>query len=193
MLARVISSTEQMTTLVNNLLDQAQIEEGKLKLMSEKFSPEDLLSSIQKVLVILATTKSIELKFKIDEDVPRLLIGDYQRLHQILMNLINNAIKFTDKGGVAVRIFVLDDSHWALRVSDTGKGIPAEAQDYIFEAFRQADSSVTRKFAGAGLGLSIAKNITHQMDGQIHLESQPGEGSTFTVVLPIVQIQEVVP
>lgn len=193
MLARVISSTEQMTTLVNNLLDQAQIEDGKLKLRSEKFSPDDLLSSIQKVLVILATTKSIELKFKIDEDVPRLLIGDYQRLHQIMMNLINNAIKFTDKGGVSVRIFVHDDSHWALRVSDTGKGIPAEAQEYIFEAFRQADSSVTRKFAGAGLGLSIVKNITHQMDGEIYLESQPGEGSTFTVVLPIVQILEAVP
>lgn len=192
MLSRVISSTEQMATLVNNLLDQAQIEGGKLKLREELFPLDKLLNNVENVLSILAVTKSISFSCSIDEDVPQYLLGDYQRLHQVLMNLANNAIKFTQEGSVKVTISMHNSSQWKMQVSDTGQGISVEAQGYIFDAFRQADDSTTRKFYGAGLGLSIVKELIKQMNGDLHLESQPGKGSTFTVLLPLLEIPKVV-
>jgi signal transduction histidine kinase len=106
-------------------------------------------------------------------------------LRQILINLVNNAIKFTEAGKIQVHLYCPSPYCWAIKVSDTGSGIPSEAQDHIFEPFRQVDGSITRKHGGAGLGLSIVKQLITLMEGQITLESELGRGSTFTVSFPL--------
>jgi signal transduction histidine kinase len=106
-------------------------------------------------------------------------------VNQVVVNLISNALKFTKEGGVHVRAYSPDENHWAVDVTDTGIGIPQEAQDYIFEPFRQADESATREYGGAGLGLSIVKQLVEMMGGKITLESELEKGSTFTIVLPL--------
>lgn len=118
-------------------------------------------------------------------DLPETLIGDAARIEQILSNLVVNAIKFTKKGGVTLRVFKGNNSDWAMQVKDTGIGIVAEEQARIFEPFRQADEATSRKYGGVGLGLAIAQQLVQAMQGSIHLESKPGQGSTFTVYLPI--------
>ena len=116
--------------------------------------------------------------------MPPAITGDLQRLQQILVNLTSNAIKFTDEGKVALRAYMPDPDHWALAVSDTGCGISEEGQKIIFEPFRRG-KEVAQKYGGAGLGLSIAKQLVGLMGGEIRLESEVGKGSIFTVVLPI--------
>ncbi len=122
--------------------------------------------------------------------MPATLLGDEGRLQQILVNLVNNAIKFTEKGGVHIRIMRPDADFWAIQVSDTGIGIPLSAQHTIFEPFRQVDGSVTRQRGGTGLGLSIVRQLTLAMGGTIHLDSLPGRGSTFTILLPLILKEE---
>jgi len=182
---RIINSTGRLLSLANNLLDQAQIESGRLSLKLSTFAPSDLLDGIHGTLSVLARTKGIELNARVSGEVPKAIYGDQQRIHQILVNLINNAVKFTDEGRVDVDIYCPDSSHWALAVSDTGRGIPEEAQKSIFDPFRRADNSATRESKGAGLGLSIVKQLVELMEGDIELKSTLGEGSTFTVTLPI--------
>jgi two-component system capsular synthesis sensor histidine kinase RcsC len=114
-----------------------------------------------------------------------MLFEDGRRLQQILINLVGNSIKFTTAGSVHVRLYRMSPDLWAMQVTDTGAGIPKEAQAYIFEPFRQLDNSVTRASRGTGLGLSITKQLVELMEGEIHVESEPGQGSTFTVTLPI--------
>lgn len=121
----------------------------------------------------------------IASNLPATLSGDETRLRQILINLIGNAIKFTKIGTIRTRLYCPDAEHWAMEVTDTGLGIPKEAQQYIFEPFRQVDGSITREHGGTGLGLSIVKRLTDLLGGQVILESEIGQGSTFTVVLPL--------
>ena len=186
---RIMANIGHLLSLTNNLLDQAQIEAGTLTLNVTSFSPADLIDSVHGVMSVLTQTKGLKLISQIADDVPTTLFGDRQRLHQILVNLVSNAIKFTEQGTVHVRGYRPDAAHWALEVSDTGHGIPAEAQAYIFEPFRQADDSLTREYTGAGLGLSIVKQLTEMMGGEIMMTSEVGRGSTFTVVLPLVPTQ----
>ena len=113
-------------------------------------------------------------------------MADATRLRQVLDNLISNAVKFTDEGSINVEIDKLADDRWALVVSDTGVGIPSHAQEYIFDEFRQADGSPRRKYGGTGLGLAIVRNLALTMGGNVRLTSKVGEGSTFTVILPLV-------
>ncbi len=183
---RVVANTNQLLSLANNLLDRAQLEAGRLTLHIGAFSPTELVTSVQGVMDVMAQAKRLRLTSHIAADVPATLTGDRQRLYQILTNLIGNAIKFTEEGSVNVRVYMHDADHWALAVTDTGPGIAPEAREYIFEAFRQADESVTREYSGAGLGLSIAKQLVSLMGGEIRLESEVGKGSTFTVILPLV-------
>ena len=143
---------------------------------------------MQTALNILATTKGLELSGEIAPDVPATLIGDELRLQQILLNLASNAIKFTEHGSVRARIFLPDATHWALQVADTGIGIPIEAQQHIFDAFWQIDSTATRLHRGSGLGLAIVKQLAELMSGRISLASRPGEGSTFTIVFPLEKV-----
>jgi len=182
---RIGVNGRQLLSIVNDLLDQAQIEAGTLRLKLEPFSPARLLKNVLEVMEVLATSKGLSISGHIADNIPAQLLGDPQRLQQILINLVGNAIKFTDTGSVTVRIYLPGPGRWALEVSDTGCGIPAEARSYIFEPFRQVDGSPTRKHSGSGLGLSIVKQLTQMMGGEVLLESEVGRGSTFTVVLPL--------
>ena len=186
----VIQSAKTLKALVNDLLDQAQLESGQLKLRVSSFSPVDLIDQIQPKMRLLADTKGLALEKNVDPGLPTTLCGDPARLQQILVNLIGNAIKFTAEGTVAVRLFRPDESHWAMSVADTGPGIPTEAYDLIFEPFRQVDGSATREHGGTGLGLSIVKQLATLMGGRIKVESKVGHGSTFTVLLPLVDVVE---
>jgi len=190
-MTEIIGSTEQLLNFVNNLLGQAQIESGKVVLNVAPFAPVDLLEAIQSTSKALAQAKGLELIGQVAPDMPTTLSGDLYWLRQILVNLVSNAVKFTDQGTVKVHIYQSDENHWALQVSDTGSGIPAEAQSYIFEPFRQVEEVATRKQrTGSGLGLSIVKQLTALMGGRITLTSEVGQGSVFTVLLPLTPVQE---
>jgi signal transduction histidine kinase len=184
-LAKVKINTTQLQGMVNNLLDSAQIEQGKLSIRKAPFAIEDLVQNSLSALDILAKNKGLELSSQIDADVPKNLIADKLRLEQILFNLVSNAIKFTETGSVKVRVFLPDSTHWAFQVTDTGIGIPVEAQSRVFDSFWQADSSSTRQYRGSGLGLSIVKQLTHLMSGKVSVQSEPGKGSIFTVTFPL--------
>ncbi|MEP6894557.1 MAG: ATP-binding protein [Chloroflexota bacterium] len=182
---RILINTTQLQGMVNNLLDRAQIEQGKVTLQKSPFAPADLIETAHSALSILAKTKGLALTSEITPDVPAKLIGDVLRLQQILFNLISNALKFTESGSVHARIFLPDKAHWALQVIDTGIGIPSVAQADVFKSFWQVDSSATRQYRGSGLGLSIVKQLADLMQAEITLTSQPGTGSTFTVIFPM--------
>ncbi len=186
---RVMANARRQLSLVNDLLDQAQIEAGTLSLNYSPIMPSQLVHDVHAAISVLAEAKGVALTTRIEPDVPAEFSGDSQRLHQILINLVNNAIKFTEEGEISVRIFCPDLTHWAIQVSDTGVGIPEEASEYLFEPFRRVDGSATRKQSGVGLGLSIVKQIVTLMQGQVSWSSQLGKGSIFTVVLPIIPLQ----
>lgn len=182
---RVLTNTRRLITLIGSLLDQAQIEAGTLELHYKPFKPADLLADTEKMMTLLAQRKGLAFVTSIDPSLPSTLDGDPQRLQQILMNLVENAIKYTAKGTVGVR-FYLNGNHWVIEVSDTGRGIPAEARSFIFDPFRQLDGgSTAREQGGVGLGLSIVQQLTSLMDGAIHLISEIDKGSTFSILLPI--------
>ncbi len=186
---RIIANTRRMLNLVNNLLDQAQMEAGKLTMHIGTFAVSELVDDLKSIMFILAEQKGLQLDCKVSGDVPNHLVSDPQRLQQILVNLMGNAIKFTDKGGVSLNVFCPDQAHWVIEVADTGPGIPDDAQTYIFEPFRQVDDSQARRHGGSGLGLAIVKQLVTLLNGDITLKSQVGQGSTFIVKLPL-QAQE---
>ena len=183
-LGMVKESAENLLTIINDILDFSKIEAGKLGLDLIPFDLEDTLASTVKALATRAHQKGIELNCRIDPGIPTALHGDPGRLRQILVNLIGNAIKFTDQGEVFLNVERLTELRRIVTlqfsVRDTGVGIPDEKQRKIFEAFVQADSSMTRRYGGTGLGLAIAKRLVDMMAGTIWLESQPGQGSTFS-------------
>jgi signal transduction histidine kinase/CheY-like chemotaxis protein/HPt (histidine-containing phosphotransfer) domain-containing protein len=182
-LAMVKSSAHSLLALINDILDFSKIEAGKLKLESTNFSLRDCIGGMLKPLGVRADQKGLELVADIPADVPDHLVGDPMRLRQILINLTDNAIKFTERGEVVVKVIsqpVLNgEGHLHFSIADTGIGIPAEKQSAIFEAFAQADGSTTRTHGGTGLGLSIATHLIHKMHGRIWIESKVGEGTTF--------------
>lgn len=185
-IAGIIKSAKYLTDLVNDLLDQAKLEDGKLKLNITSFVPSEIVNQVQSNMSVPAHTKGLTLITDIGPDVPLTVTGDPDRVQQILANLVSNAIKFTQEGTVHVRLFRPDMKHWALQVTDTGIGIPQQEQAYIFEPFRQVDGSSKSDSAGTGLGLSIVKQLTVLMGGHILLESTEGKGSTFTIHLPLI-------
>jgi len=182
-LGMVKSSAYSLLGLINNILDFSKIEAGKLALDSIDFSLRECVGALLKPLVIHANQKGLQLAVEIAQEAPDHLIGDPMRLRQILINLIDNAIKFTKRGSVAVRIET--ESHGGAEgrlrfsVKDTGLGIPPEKREVIFEAFAQVDGSTTRNYGGTGLGLAIAAQLVEQMRGKIWLESALGAGTTF--------------
>jgi len=182
-LSMVRDSGKSLLTLINDVLDFSKIEAGKLRLDFTEFSLRGVVGEAAKVLEVRARQKGLALSSHIPPGVPDVLYGDPGRLRQVLWNLIDNAIKFTSRGEVRLRIEVESQSEIEtclhFTVSDTGIGIPAEKQELIFEAFAQADSSTTRKFGGTGLGLSISSRLVSLMAGKIAVESEPNQGSTF--------------
>src|SRR5262249_50385940 len=171
--------------------DFSKIEARKLQLDRIGFNLRDALEDTMRVLAPRAYKKGIELACRIHPDVPETLVGDPLRLRQIVVNLVGNAIKFTDRVEVVVQVQaespMEDEVELHFSVRDTGIGIPLEKQQVIFEAFSQADSSTTRRYGGTGLGLAISSQLVELMGGKIAVESQPGVGSTFhfTVLLGI--------
>jgi CheY-like chemotaxis protein/HPt (histidine-containing phosphotransfer) domain-containing protein len=175
-------SAEALLTLLNDVLDFSKMEAGRLELERVDFDLDAVLTSVVTLLSPRATAKGLHLTTTVADDVPRELSGDPARLRQVLLNLIGNAIKFTDAGGVRVEVEHVgagDRPRLRVAVSDTGVGITAEAQARLFEEFTQADASVTRRFGGTGLGLAISKRIVTAMCGDIGVESTPGRGSRF--------------
>jgi len=169
--------------LINDILDLSKVEAGHIELESIEFDLSDLVEKAIEILAMRANEKGLELACHLSPDVPCSLVGDPNRLHQILVNLISNAIKFTDKGSVVVEV-VNDPEHpmpGAIRfsVTDTGIGVPPGKLAKIFERFTQAHASITRKYGGTGLGLTISKQLAELMHGKIWVESTLGNGSTF--------------
>jgi PAS domain S-box-containing protein len=180
------TSGETLLSLIEEVLDFSKIEAGKLDLEQRPFALSPLVEEAVELLAPRAQAKGIEIASFVDERLPATLVGDAARLRQVLLNLAGNAIKFTEKGGVAV-IVEPDELSGEVRfqVRDTGIGLKPEDQTRIFRDFEQADGSFTRKFGGTGLGLAITKRIVERMDGHIGVESAPGAGATFTVTLPL--------
>jgi signal transduction histidine kinase len=187
---RIIANGKRLMSLVNDLLDQAQIESGKLTLRITTFNPVQLVESVQSGMSVLAQSKGLEMTAHVAPDVPAALQGDPQRLHQILVNLLSNSIKFTEQGQVQLRLYRPDSTHWAMEVRDTGPGIPADKLDSVYERFYQVDDLETRRYTGVGLGLSIVKQLVTLMNGEVKVKSVLGEGTTFTVLLPLVNLSQ---
>ena len=185
----VKSSADALLTVINDILDFSKIEAGKLDLFPIDFGLWDCLGDTLSTLNVVAREKGLELLADVHPDVPDQLVGDPGRLRQIIVNLIGNAIKFTEEGEVVLRakLDAETDTHATVRfsVTDTGIGIPKDRQAAIFQSFTQADGSTTRKFGGTGLGLTISKQLAEMMGGEIGVQSEAGKGSTFwfTVVL----------
>ena len=179
----VKTSADSLLSVINDILDFSKIEARKLDLERIAFNLRVSIDSTMKALGVRADQKHLELIHRIAPDVPTAVLGDPGRLRQVLVNLVGNAIKFTDSGEIAVEVDKVSESasqmilHFSVR--DTGIGIPAKKQLAIFEAFSQADSSITRRFGGTGLGLAISSQLVGMMGGEIRLESEPGKGSTF--------------
>ena len=180
-------SSNTLLVVVNDILDISKIEAGKMTFENKKFKLRDLISSVVDVFESKAAEKKIDLEFYIDKKVPEYLIGDSIRLNQILYNLINNAIKFTNHGKVIVGVDEIEHSkkstYLDISVVDTGIGITAESQRKIFDVFTQAKESTTRKYGGTGLGLTIVKKLVELQGGTIDLDSVSNQGSTFSVKL----------
>ncbi len=182
---RMIQNSASLGRLVGELLDQAQLESGRLRLNPRPTAIAGIVDAVQEALAPLARAKSLGLSLAIAPEVPTHLEIDPDRVQQILMNLTQNAIKFTDHGDVAVQVALDGSERWQLRVTDTGCGLSPEAQARIFDPFWQADSTLTRVHGGYGLGLTIVRQLVDLMGGQIAVTSVVGAGTTFTVTLPL--------
>ena len=178
-------SAESLLSIINDILDFSKIEAGKLSLENLVFSPRSMAEEVCEMLSFHAREKGLKLALLVSPDMPPQLRGDPNRLRQVLVNLIGNALKFTDRGEILVRCFHASVPNApgkrtvTFRVIDTGIGVPLERQATLFDPFMQADSSTTRKFGGTGLGLSISKKLTELMAGDIGVHSTPGQGSSF--------------
>jgi two-component system sensor histidine kinase/response regulator len=182
-LRKIQRSAHSLLGIINDILDFSKIEAGKLQMETVDFSLEEVLENVSTVVAVKAQEKEIEFLMDTSQDVPLALVGDPLRLGQALINLCNNAVKFTEKGEIVVstRMVERDDESVILRFSvrDTGVGLTEEQKGKLFKAFTQADSSTTRRYGGTGLGLSISRRLVNMMGGEIWVESEPGKGSEF--------------
>jgi signal transduction histidine kinase/CheY-like chemotaxis protein len=173
-----------LLAVLNDVLDLAKIEAGRLECITETFDPAELAGQVANSFSSLAEAKGVTLSLKIKPDAAGLYLGDPVRLRQVLSNLVSNAVKFTDQGAISIEVSRIGDRHRFV-VADTGVGVDADQIPHLFEKFSQVDSSTTRRHGGTGLGLSISAALCALMKGQIDVESAPGQGSRFTVTLPL--------
>jgi CheY-like chemotaxis protein len=180
----VNSSSESLLTLINSILDYSKIESGKLEIESIHFNIADIINEVVMIMAAIAEKKSLGLTIKSIELSQKTVIGDPTRLKQILINLISNAIKFTEQGGIELEVLLVEVNNeqlnFSCKVRDTGIGISQEQQDNIFSPFSQADNSTTRKYGGTGLGLTIVKQLCELMTGDIKIDSTLTKGSCFS-------------
>jgi two-component system, sensor histidine kinase len=188
-LSTVRNSAESLLTIINDILDFSKIEAGKLDLDPVPFHLRSCVEDTLKPLALRARQKGLEFRWEISPEVSATVIGDQTRLRQVLLNLAGNAVKFTERGSVAVRVSAVSASEEAclleFSVRDTGIGIPVDKQQAVFQAFAQADGSMTRRFGGTGLGLTISSRLVALMGGSIQVESRPGEGSCFRFTIHV--------
>jgi PAS domain S-box-containing protein len=187
-LERIMVNLKRLFLMVGDLLDEAQIKAGKLSIKKQEFKTASLLENLHAAMYKIAIDQGLYLTSKIDSNMPETIIGDQQRQQQILLNLVNNSIKFTKTGGVDVNISRADENHWEIEVTDTGAGIPESEISHIFESFRQIENTTTRRHQGFGLGLSIVKQLVELQDGKISVKSELDKGSVFTVSLPLLPL-----
>jgi signal transduction histidine kinase/CheY-like chemotaxis protein len=182
-------SADALLNIINDILDFSKVEAGKIELDIHDFDLRETVEGVIDLVYSRATEKGLTLAYIVDQDVPRQIVGDSLRLRQVLINLINNAIKFTEKGSVIVRVSRekadADNAEFGLRfaVTDSGPGIPPDKMGKLFQSFSQLDASTTRRHGGTGLGLAISKRLVELMDGKIWAESPPGEGATFAFII----------
>ena len=188
---RIDEASKALLSIVNDVLDFSKLEAGSIEIASEPFDPRRLVEETAALLAGQAEAKGVRLDIAIDEDTPAAVLGDADRLRQVLLNLMSNAVKFTGRGGVAVRMECDPAAPERLRfsVADTGVGIPASALGVIFERFAQADGAISRQFGGTGLGLAICKRLVDAMGGEIGVESTVGQGSRFWFTLDLAPAQ----
>jgi PAS domain S-box-containing protein len=184
---RIVANSQHLLTIINQVLDLSKIEAGRLTLAHVPFAPHRLLDAVLRQTGGLIGSRPIQL-LGVCEGLPDRLMGDPDRLKQIVINLVSNGVKFTEQGQVQVRLQRMGALHWEIIVKDTGIGIPAEALPYIFDEFRQVDASVVRTHQGTGLGLAIVRKLAGLMGGEVNVTSELGVGSTFTVSLPLVDV-----
>lgn len=187
LLERIQVNSKFLETTFSELLEQSQLDKEILPMQLVSFSPVKILDKVIPDLRQEADEKGLHFEVNIAPDLPEAMWGIPSRVEQILFHLVRNAVKFTEKGSVNVELLMPDQEHWAIRVTDTGIGIPGEHRESIFEPFRQVDESIAREYGGVGLGLSIVKRMTSSMQGKIKVESESGKGSIFTVTLPFVE------
>jgi signal transduction histidine kinase len=185
MVDRSRSNAERLLTLIDDILDISKIEAGRFEINPENVELRELFARWKSQTEILAAQKGVDFKLNIDELLPQKIYVDADVLTKIVTNLLSNAFKFTAQGSVNLTVRAAAD-RWKIEVSDTGIGIPADKHEQIFESFRQVDSSTRRAYGGTGLGLSIVKQLTNLLKGEIEVSSEPGKGSRFTVILPLV-------
>jgi len=177
------ASGTDLLNLINDILDLSKIEAGHIEVRAERFGVERLLSDIAALLGPVASEKGLSLDVSVAADCPPVIESDRQRIEQILKNLLSNALKFTEVGGVSVSASATRDGQVVFSVTDTGIGIAPDQQARIFEAFQQADGSISRRYGGTGLGLSISQELARLLGGDITVESEPGKGSCFRLVV----------
>ncbi len=180
----IYSAGNDLLTLINDILDISKVEAGKLEVHPELTVLARLVDGVKNLFLPQAMERSLQFEVELADDLPVSLFSDRQRLEQILKNLLANAFKFTEKGSVTLRVEKRGEDQLAFAVRDTGIGIAPEQQAAIFEAFRQADGTTNRRYGGTGLGLSISRELANLLGGEIEVQSRPGAGSTFTLVVP---------
>ena len=188
------ASADALLVLLNDILDLSKIEAGALELDPHPFQLRDAVDGVIKTLQFTAEGKGLSLTYHVDGEVPDSLVGDAARLRQVLLNLIGNAVKFTQEGSVVVGVRGRSDEggriELTVEVVDTGVGIPEDVQERIFDVFTQADSSTTRRYGGTGLGLPITRQLIQLMGGDIHVDSSIGKGSRFTFSVQFSRAEE---
>jgi signal transduction histidine kinase len=183
-LADIQTNGRHLLRLINDVLDLSKIEAGRMELAVEAYSAQEIVGMVRTSLRSLAEEKGLEFKTELDAGLPEVMLGDARRITQCLLNLAGNALKFTKRGGVTIRV-ARDGEAVRYSVADTGIGIPPEQLAEVFGEFRQVDATVTREFGGSGLGLSITKKFVEMHGGRIWVESRLGEGSTFHFTIPL--------
>ena len=190
-LTTALASGRSLLRILGDILDFSKLEMGKVDLALEPFDLQETLGQVGDIFDLETRARGLEFSYRVQDPAPVRLVGDEARIRQVLINLVGNAVKFTEQGGVRITASTLrhprrpDRVTLLLDVADTGIGIPESSQDLVFEAFAQADASSTRRYQGTGLGLSIVRRLIHLMDGSLAMESEPGRGTTFTVALPL--------